>query len=132
MRLKSAVALGRQATKGDVVPRTTTSPPARSLDICAVAERRPTLRIAMHRTVAVVLLAGLAVAMPLCGAGESEKFSNAKEALQELQLYIGGWKGNGSSERDKSSLWKESAEWSWRFKGKDIFLSVDMGASKLF
>jgi hypothetical protein len=86
----------------------------------------------MQRIAALGLLAVLVLALPILGGGDGEKPKDAKEALQELQTYIGGWKGNGSSEKDKSSLWKETAEWSWRFKGKDVSLSVDMASSKLF
>jgi hypothetical protein len=56
----------------------------------------------------------------------------AKEALQALQDYIGPWKGNGTSEKDKSEIWKENAMWSWRFKEKDVYLSLEVKDSKLF
>jgi hypothetical protein len=62
-------------------------------------------------------------------AGQSP---DVKEALQALQDYIGGWKGNGTSEKDKSEIWKENANWSWRFKDKDVFLAVQIKDSKLF
>ncbi|MFO0969563.1 MAG: hypothetical protein U0793_28730 [Gemmataceae bacterium] len=86
----------------------------------------------MHRFAPLGLLALLAFSFPILGKPDAEKPADAKEALQALQDYIGGWKGNASSEKDKSSLWKETAEWSWRFKGKEIFFSVNMGTSKLF
>jgi hypothetical protein len=54
----------------------------------------------------------------------------AKEALQELQDFVGGWKGNGTSERDKNAIWKESMNWSWRFKGADICLILEVKDSK--
>src|SRR5687767_9253493 len=63
---------------------------------------------------------------------EAGKGTDPKEALQALQEFIGGWKGNGVSEKNKSEIWKESADWSWRFKGKDVYLSVDTKDSKLF
>jgi YHS domain len=49
----------------------------------------------------------------------------AKEALQELQDFVGVWKGNSTSERDKTAIWKESMNWSWRFKGIDSLLILD-------
>lgn len=61
-----------------------------------------------------------------------KKGDDPKEALQALQEYIGGWKGNGTSEKNKSEIWKESANWGWRFKGKDTFLAADMPDSKYF
>jgi len=61
-------------------------------------------------------------------AGESGSPSN--QALQELNDYIGGWKGSGTSEKDKRLIWKESVNWSWRFqKGKEpsLVFSIDKG-----
>jgi hypothetical protein len=66
-------------------------------------------------------------------AEAGKKGDDPKEALQALQDYIGGWKGNGTSEKNKSAIWKETANWTWRFpKGKDPYLSVDMAKSKMF
>ncbi len=58
--------------------------------------------------------------------------TDPKEALQALQDYIGGWRGNGTSDASKTDIWKETASWSWRFKGKDVFLTAEMNDSKLF
>jgi hypothetical protein len=61
----------------------------------------------------------------------AEKGDDPKEALQEIQEFIGGWKGSV----DKgTTAWKESANWSWRFanKGKDVYMTVDMPDSKVF
>src|SRR5262249_33570371 len=61
------------------------------------------------------------------------KGDDPKEALQALQDYIGGWKGNGTSEMNKSEIWKETANWGWRFpKDKDPYLAVEMPQSKTF
>lgn len=85
----------------------------------------------MHRLSAVALLP-LAFLLPNLRSAAGDRPRDAKEALQALQDYIGGWKGNAGWEKDKSSIWKEGAEWSWRFKGKDAWFSVDMTGSKLF
>jgi hypothetical protein len=56
--------------------------------------------------------------------------SPAKEALQELNDYIGGWKGTGTSEKDKRLIWKETMDWTWRFqKGKEptLVFTIDKG-----
>jgi YHS domain-containing protein len=82
----------------------------------------------MHRLTACGLLTTLFLTQVDAGG----KGTDAREALQALQDYIGGWKGNGTSEKDKSEIWKENASWSWRFKGKDVFLSVEVKDSKLF
>src|SRR5581483_12273976 len=60
------------------------------------------------------------------------KGSASKEALQPLQDLIGGWKGNGTREKNKSEIWKETAGWSWRFKDKDVWMTVEMSDSKFY
>jgi hypothetical protein len=58
------------------------------------------------------------------------KGDDAKEALQALQEFIGGWNGSGTSEKNRSEIWKEKANWGWRFKGKDVWLTVEMPDSR--
>jgi hypothetical protein len=65
-------------------------------------------------------------------ASAGGKDADTKEALQALQDYIGGWKANGTSDKDRSEIWKETANWSWRFKGRDTALIVEMKEGKLF
>ncbi|MCI0640479.1 MAG: hypothetical protein L0Y72_05660 [Gemmataceae bacterium] len=80
-----------------------------------------------------LLFACVLLSLPLLPAlSDAGKGTDPKEALQALQEYIGGWKGNGTSEKNKSEIWKENAAWSWRFKGKDIWFSVDLKDSKYF
>jgi len=83
----------------------------------------------MKRLIPFALLA-LSFAFPTFAGGD--KASGSKEALQQLQEFIGGWKGNGSSEKDRSAIWKETVNWSWRFKGKEVSFSVAMDTSKHF
>src|SRR5688572_10673766 len=64
----------------------------------------------------------------LAGGGADE----TKEALQPLQEFIGSWKGHGTSEKNRSDIWKETATWNWRFKGKDVWFAAVMPDSKLF
>jgi hypothetical protein len=56
----------------------------------------------------------------------------AKEALQELQEFVGSWKGSGTSERDKAAIWKENVSWSWKFKGADSWLMVQFKDGKTY
>lgn len=63
---------------------------------------------------------------------QGKKGDDPKEALQALQEYIGGWKGNGTSEKNKSEIWKETANWGWRFKGKDVSFTAEMPDSRYF
>jgi YHS domain-containing protein len=89
----------------------------------------------MLRLRAVALFAAVVAGSQLCSspvlAGGSAA-EEAKEALQPLQQFIGSWKGNGTSEKDKLEIWKESANWGWRFKGKEVFFSAEMPESKFF
>ena len=84
----------------------------------------------MKRLSPFVMLVLVCAAVP-APAG-ADKPADTKAALQLLQDYIGGWKGNGQSDKEAGSIWKESADWSWRFKGKDAYFSVDLANSKLF
>jgi hypothetical protein len=78
---------------------------------------------ALFSTVALLLGASAA------GGGGSP----SKEALQELNDFIGVWKGNGISDADKRLIWKEAVDWSWRFrKGKDPSLVFRIDKGKYF
>src|SRR5262245_51805437 len=85
-----------------------------------------------------LLAAGLVFSLTLSfsaagGTKKGAKTDEVKEALQALQDFIGGWKGNGSyADRGKSDIWKETASWSWRFKDKDVWLTLEMKDSKFF
>jgi hypothetical protein len=83
----------------------------------------------MNRLYAVALLLSIIVFLPWAGAGG--KSESSKEALQALQDFIGGWKGSGTNEKTKD-IWKESIDWSWRFKGDDAWLTVRFIGSKLY
>jgi hypothetical protein len=76
------------------------------------------------------------VALACCAFTGPAKFggdpATPKEALQELQDFVGSWKGNGTSESDKTAIWKEAMSWSWRFKGKDCWLVLDVAESKFY
>jgi hypothetical protein len=61
--------------------------------------------------------------------------ASAKEALQALNEYIGGWKGTGDVERAKpgsKTFWSESVSWSWRFKKDDAWLAMTIKNGKFF
>src|SRR5438874_7089240 len=85
----------------------------------------------MKRLLICSTFGSLAVLLALAAPGQSGS-PTSKEALQELNDFIGGWKGNGTSEKDKSAIWKENLNWGWRFKGKDVWLTIDFTDSKLF
>jgi len=83
----------------------------------------------MNRLYGIALLLSIVVFLPWAGAGG--KAESSKEALQALQDFIGGWKGSGTNEKTKD-IWKESIDWSWRFKGDDAWLTVRFIGSKLY
>lgn len=83
----------------------------------------------MNRFLSITLFLFIALCLPLVSAGG--KGEDPKEALQALQDFIGGWKGSGTNEKTRD-IWKESTAWSWRFKGKDAWLTVDFTGSKLY
>jgi YHS domain-containing protein len=84
----------------------------------------------MRPLLITALLIPFGLSLPITAT--AGKGDDPREALQALQEYIGGWKGSGTSDKNKSEIWKETASWSWRFKGKDVYLTVDMATSKLF
>src|ERR1700737_4302367 len=80
-----------------------------------------------------VFLALLGLALPMRGADKKTE-SAAKEALKELNDYIGEWKGNGAPEKAKPTAkesWTETINWSWRFKGADAWITLDIKDGKV-
>lgn len=56
----------------------------------------------------------------------------AKEALKELNDFIGQWAGNGQSLKTKSDIWNETIGWGWRFKGDDAWMEMTIKDGKHF
>src|SRR5437764_12616013 len=89
----------------------------------------------MKRFFATALLSSV-VLLPQTGPaadrkGKADKLT-PKEALQALNAYIGSWKGDGSLEKNPSTIWKETLSWSWRFKGDDAWLNFEIKDGKFF
>src|ERR1700722_9156099 len=80
--------------------------------------------------ICAVMLSLVVVGSQLLGGGSAAE--DSKEAMQALQEYIGSWKGNGTSEKNRSEIWKETASWSWQFKGKEACFAAAMPESKQF
>jgi YHS domain-containing protein len=85
----------------------------------------------MKRLLALgVLLSLCAVPLRILAADKAD----TKEALRELQEFIGGWKGNGGPDKPKPGprdpIWTETLSWGWRFKGDDAWLTLDIKNGK--
>ncbi|HEY1381079.1 MAG TPA: hypothetical protein VGF55_30045, partial [Gemmataceae bacterium] len=72
------------------------------------------------------LVCAVAVFLPSDGRAADAR----KAALQELNDYVGTWKGTGGPDKPrpgpKDATWSESIDWSWRFKGDDAWLRFDV------
>ena len=78
----------------------------------------------MRKLLISVLILSLGMLIPYADAGKKPKEADPKEALQELQDFIGGWKGTANDK--KLGFWTEKSDWSWRFKGKDVWMSFKL------
>jgi hypothetical protein len=91
----------------------------------------------MKRFIALALLLSLlGFVLPALADAKSDAAS-AKEALKELQEFIGGWKGNGGPDKagrpsPRDPVWSENVSWSWRFKGDDAWMSMAVKDGKIF
>ena len=58
------------------------------------------------------------------------------EALQPFNEFVGPWQATGepegSEQEKRRGLWKESVNWSWKFKGDDAWITVAFGKGKYF
>lgn len=57
-------------------------------------------------------------------AADDKNKAAAKKALQDLNEFVGPWKGLGETKSGKSESWKEDMDWGWKFKGEDSSLVV--------
>jgi hypothetical protein len=87
----------------------------------------------MKRALVGALALGACLLVPGHSAADPDK-EDAREALKELQEFIGGWKGSGGPVRPRpgSPTWSETIDWSWRFKGDDAWLALAIDKGKHF
>ncbi|MSQ93793.1 MAG: hypothetical protein EXR98_04465 [Gemmataceae bacterium] len=85
----------------------------------------------MRKLILAAVVLSFGAMLPLADAGKQKKTDSddPKEALQALQEYIGGW-SKGNATHKTLGTWTEKADWSWRFKGKDVWLSFSVDNSK--
>ena len=90
----------------------------------------------MKQFLALGLMVGLVVVLGGGAArGADKDAEKTKEALRELQDFIGGWKGSGQTKvkaGPRDPFWSETVKWNWRFKGDKIWLAVDFEGGKFF
>jgi hypothetical protein len=88
------------------------------------------------RTLIRILCAAMIVAPFPAGAADETPADARKAALQELNDYVGSWKGSGGPDKPrpgpKDPTWNEMIAWSWRFKGDDSWLSFEVKEGKYF
>ncbi|HEV8062778.1 MAG TPA: YHS domain-containing protein [Gemmataceae bacterium] len=59
---------------------------------------------------------------------------NAKTALEAFNEFVGEWNGSGAPDKpraDPKDAWRETAQWSWRFKGGEAALILTIEDGKL-
>jgi YHS domain-containing protein len=88
----------------------------------------------MKRLLALGLMAGLFALVASALAATPAELAQAKKGLQELQDFIGAWKGSGGPDKPRPGprdpFWSETIDWSWRFKKDDVYLTMQVKGSK--
>jgi hypothetical protein len=88
----------------------------------------------MKRLLAPGLTTGLFLLVATAPAAPESDLASAKEGLQKLQDFIGGWKGSGQPDKPRPSprdpFWSENIDWGWRFKKADVFLRMNVKGSR--
>lgn len=90
----------------------------------------------MRRFVALTFLMSWIALIGPARADADADDSQTKEALKELQEFIGSWKGAGGPDKVRPSprdpIWSENLQWVWRFKGDDAWMSMAVKKGKIF
>ena len=87
----------------------------------------------MRKSVVYALLAAFVFVLPNRAADKEE--NSAKEALKNLNDFIGEWKGSGAPEKAKPAskeIWSETVQWGWKFKGDDAWITLAFKNGKYF
>jgi hypothetical protein len=86
------------------------------------------------RSVLLVFTAMLVLGA-FCAGDDKGKAKKPLEALQAFNDFVGPWRGDGqleSAESAKQRDWKETINWSWKFKGDDAWITVAFGKGRFF
>jgi len=65
-------------------------------------------------------------------ADEEKAKADPREALQPFNDLIGTGEPEGSAQEKQKGFWRETVNWSWKFKGDDAWLTVAFGKGKHF
>lgn len=87
----------------------------------------------MKRFLLCALLVGLVSCISTPDVSAKDKdLEEVKEMLQEIQAFIGPWKGSGQPLRPGASkkLWDETLDWGWKFTKKEVYLTVNFTKSR--
>jgi hypothetical protein len=81
----------------------------------------------------LVVLAWI-VLLPASYLNAGDDADARRTGLQALNDFIGAWNGSGGPDKPKPDpkdpIWKETFDWSWRFKGDDAWLSLSVRDGK--
>jgi hypothetical protein len=83
----------------------------------------------MSRFLLVFTILTLSLSFTAARADDGDDEPSAKAALQAVNDFIGEWKGSGGPEKrrvEPKETWQESVSWSWRFKGDDAWLIINI------
>jgi hypothetical protein len=89
----------------------------------------------MKRLLACATLLSLLLLAGAPRAADKDEELTPKAALQALNEYIGEWNGTGTPEKKNPTgkdLWTEKHVWSWRFKGDDAWLQLEIKDGKFY
>src|SRR5258708_31201396 len=82
----------------------------------------------------LTLTAAYCMVQSLAAAPAPSDKEKVKEALAQLQEFIGEWKGNGGPDKAKPAptdpIWTENLKWTWRFKGDDVWITFEVKDGK--
>jgi hypothetical protein len=86
----------------------------------------------MKRLLACAAFLALLATTRAAVAADRDEPTSAKEALQALNDFIGEWHGTGGPPKGVAAtgVWKETLRWTWRFKGDDAWLTLDVPNGK--
>jgi major membrane immunogen (membrane-anchored lipoprotein) len=64
-------------------------------------------------------------------AADEKDAGAARRALQEVGEFVGEWKGTGEVKSSgRSTFWKETLNWGWKFKGGDAWITLEVKDGK--